>query len=150
MTATVYSLQAIREGLVRALSVIPDVQVLPYMISDPTPPTIWVVAGPVTYDVAYARGADDLTMIVQAFVALTSDIAAQQRLDRFMLPGGPESVKAAIEAKMIGETTVTLGGACADLRVTGISRPQVEPAISRSQTGGQPLIAAEWRIEVEV
>lgn len=130
---------AIRQGIADNLTAAfgPDVQVSAYMLAEPTPPAIHVFPGPVEYDQAFGRGLDELTMRVQAFVALVADQGAQINLDKFLAGSGAYSVKAAIEADR------TLGGACHDAHVTAhTGYQQYQPA------GGGPMLMAEWTVLV--
>ena len=105
----------IREGIATNLATIADVQVSAYMLAQPTPPAIHVLPGEISYDRASARGLDEVMMLVQAFVAFSSDIGAQKRLDTMLAPSGAGSVKAAIESDP------TLGGTVSDLHVRSAS-----------------------------
>ena len=82
--------QLIREALATSLSSLPF-QVTPWMLSDPTPPTAHVIPGPVTYDEAMHRGHDEMTFLIQAFVALSSDLGPQQLLDTLLDGEGSSS-----------------------------------------------------------
>lgn len=117
------TIQQIREGLAAKLAPIKGVQVQPYLLAAPTPPTIWVFPGgpgdnAVEYDQTMGRGGDELMFTVQAFIGSPLDIGAQKRLDELLAPTGPSSVKAMLETLEGGELTVTLGGVIEDLRVT--------------------------------
>jgi hypothetical protein len=132
------SLSEIRVGLADALSAIEGIQASPYMLSNPTPPAAHVFPDQIDYDKAMARGLDDWFMTVQAFVGLSSDIGAQERLDVMLAPSGPASVKAAIEADR------TLGGVVGGLRVescSGYRTYQLE-AVQHL------VLGAEWRVHV--
>jgi hypothetical protein len=127
----------IRRGLAANLERILGVQVSPYMLANPTPPAIQVVPGEVEYDLAMGRGLDQLILNVQAFVALGSDIGAQQQLDEFLDGTGAKSVKQAVESDK------TLGGSAASARVT---RSTGYRAVLRDSGG--PVLMAEWEVEV--
>jgi hypothetical protein len=127
----------IREALADALSVLPDAQVSAYFLHQPTPPAMHIYPGPMTYDVAFGRGLDLWTFQIQAFVPLTSDIAAQRRLDEWLNAEGSTSIKQAAEADK------TLGGLVADLRV--ISHGGYAPV---SIEGRGLMLMAEWTVEV--
>lgn len=103
-------LAEIRQAISDAVDVIPKLQVNPYMLSNPTPPCAYVVPDPITYDTTYQRGQDEYAFTIVVQVSENSgDIGAQKRLDRFMEPSGPESVKASVEYGE-GELIATLGG----------------------------------------
>jgi hypothetical protein len=127
----------IRRGLAANLERILGVQVSPYMLANPTPPAAQIVPGEVEYDQAMSRGLDRLTLSVQVFVALGSDIGAQQQLDEFLDGSGAKSVKQAVESDR------TLGGSVATARVT---RSTAYRVVLRD--GGGPVLMAEWEVEV--
>lgn len=102
---------AIREALADALEPLPF-QVSPWMLGDPSPPAAHVIPGPAVYDEAMHRGHDEMTFLVQAFVALSTDTAPQMLLDPLLDGEGAGSVKYLLE------TDTTLGGLVDDLRVT--------------------------------
>lgn len=126
------SIATIRAGLAANLSRIVDVQVSPYVLSEPTPPTIQIRSGDVTYDRAMNRGWDEVTMIVQALVPFSSDGGSQAALDAMMAPNGSTSVKAAVESDL------TLGGACDQVHVVSCSGTQL------ATIAGVAVLLAEW------
>jgi hypothetical protein len=98
------SIGAIRQGLADALAVaVPRVS--PYFPDDITPPMGIVDTYRVDFDLAGARGSDDMTWDVMVVVKRTSERAAQEALDAYV-----PLVKAAIEADK------SLGGACDSLQ----------------------------------
>lgn len=121
-----------------ALGVIPDVQVNPYALAQPTPPGIQILPGAVQYDQAFGRGLDEWTFTVQGFVALTSDIGSQVVLDAMSAPSGSGSVKAALEADK------TLGGLVQSLHVT----EQTAGRVVDIPGSGSPMLLVEWRVQV--
>lgn len=134
MTATMAD---IRVAIADALRAIPGVQASPYALSNPYPPAVHVLRGPILYDQAMQGGLHQPTMRVQAFVAETSDQGAQALLDQFLALDGVYSVKAAIEAD------TSLGGVVQDLHVTTATGEQT---YVRDQGG--PLLGSEWTVEV--
>ena len=144
------SLAAIRAGLVTNLNVLKttyqDMQISAYILSNPTPPVIWVkpTTGAVTeYHQAMQNrltlqdGQETWSLTVQAFVASGGDITAQMVLDELLATYGSHSVKAAIEADK------TLGGATDDLIVRRcISYQEYQRA------DGTMALGAEWIVEV--
>jgi len=102
----------IREGLAANLAALNGFQVSAYTLSNPTPPAIQVLPGEITYDLAMHRGLDEVVMLVQAFVALSSDIGSQKRLDELLDPTGADSLKTAVESDK------TLGGLVGSVHVT--------------------------------
>ena len=143
-----FDLSEIRAGLaaqMAALGQTLELIVSPYMLASPNSPGIEVM-GPdeITYDVANQRGGDSVTMIVRAFTGLVSAELAQINLDKLIDTSGANSMKAALEQKGVGEHTVTLGGACDDLRVIKCSGYMVYP-----RSGGEAFLGAEWVVQVE-
>jgi hypothetical protein len=138
------SLAAIRAGLVTNLNTLKttyqDMQISPYVLSNPTLPTIWVkpTQGNVTeYHQAMRNGQETWSITVQALVAGAGDINAQMVLDELLATSGAHSVKAAIEADL------TLGGATDDLIVRRcISYQEYQRA------DGTLALGADWIVEV--
>lgn len=141
------TLAAIRAGLVTNLNVLKstyqDMQISPYILSNPTLPTIWVkpTTGSVTeyHQSMEVMGVGQLTwsITVQAFVAAGGDQTAQIVLDELLNSSGAHSVKAAIEADK------TLGGVVDDLIVRRVITYQ-----EYVRADGTPALGAEWITEV--
>lgn len=131
------TLRQIREGLAANLASIPNLQQSAYMLSNPTPPSAEVVPGEVVYDQAFVRGHDVWMMKVRVMAGAVTDRGCQARLDRFLAPSGPDSVKAALESDP------TLGGTVDDLHVQRSSGYQL-----MGRDGGGPVLSAEWDVEV--
>lgn len=131
------SLTDIRDAIAANLSAITDFQVSAWMLANPTAPSGHVFPGPTTFDVTAGRGFDQLELLVQIFVAQNSDRGAQENLDEYMAGSGARSVKQALESDP------TLGGACADLRVTGCSGYRQFVFEGRA-----PLLGAEWTVDI--
>lgn len=114
-----------------------DIQISPYMLANPTPPGGHVFPAEVLYDQAMGRGLDEWHLTVQLFVALATDIGAQERLDAYLAASGSQSVKAAIESDR------TLGGAASDVRVESSSgyHTYLKP-------DGVGVLGAEWTVRV--
>ena len=112
------TLAEMREGLAANLNAIPNIQVNAYALSDPTPPTIDIIGGPILYDEAMVRGVDETELRVRVLVPIGSDVGAQKLMDSFCGPSGASSVKAQ------AETDRTLGGKVATLRVTTATEEQ--------------------------
>jgi len=122
--------------MARNLSVIPDLQVSAYMLSAPTPPAVHILPDNVAFDKAMHSGLNELTMMVQLFVAMMSDLGSQVLLDRYLSPSGTLSVKAALEADL------TLGGACQVLHVlTWTYRQYPRPE-------GESFLGADFTVQV--
>ncbi len=138
------SLAAIRAGLVTNLNTLKatyqDMQISAYILSNPTPPVIWVkpTPGAVTeYHQAMMNGQETWSLTVQAFVASGGDITAQMVLDELLATTGAHSVKAAIEADK------TLGGATDDLIVRRCISYQ-----EYQRVDGSMALGAEWIVEI--
>jgi hypothetical protein len=133
------TLKMIREGVAANLMEVfgDSWQVSPYMLSNPTTPSMHTIPDPVEYDGAMQRGMDTWTLIVQAFVGLASDIAAQMLLDELLEPSGPGSLKAAIEAEP------TLGGRVDDLHVTRASGYKV--FVLEGRAG---VLGCDWEVTI--
>ena len=127
----------IRQGLVDNLSAISGVQWSPYLLASPTPPSGHVIPSEIAYDRAMHRGMDEVTMTVQAFVALGLDQAAQMKLDELLAPSGATSVKAAIEADR------TLGGKVQDAWVSAVTGYTLVTIPDRGQ-----MLSADWSVTV--
>lgn len=127
----------IREGLAANLSAIEGIQVSPYMLGSPTPPAIHVIPSSIAYDRAMHRGMDEVTMTVQAFVALGLDQGAQMALDELLAPTGSRSVKTAIE------TDRTLGGKVQHVQVDEMSGYNAVTIVDRGQ-----MLSADWSVTV--
>jgi hypothetical protein len=130
-------LAAIRTALAANLSTIPDLQVSAYVLSNPTPPSAVVFAGPTEFDKAFGRGMDMLVFMVRVVVAAVSDISAVVNLDPYMAGSGARSIKAAIESDS------TLGGSVFDVSVVGTDGEQIY-----TFEGRPPALGAEFRVEV--
>ena len=81
----------IREGIAANLRALDGFQISAYELTNPTPPTIWVIPGDVNYDRAMHRGLDEIEMLVQALVVLSADIGSQVRIDELLAPTGATS-----------------------------------------------------------
>lgn len=140
------SFTQIRKGIATNLGSLGDPwQVSPYMIGNPTPPTIWVVPEESDYDEAMGRGLDCLKFTVQAFVGVVADQQAQARLDALLDPASSTSVKALVESDK------TLGGAVQTLRVVKHHGYQIyeHPNVGRGMSHGQ-FVGSQWSVDVYV
>lgn len=122
---------------------ITDVQVSARPKSNPTPPSLYVRGGPITYDGTMGRGHDEHEITLIAFVANVSDEGSQLKLDEFMAPAGPRSVKQA------AELDPQLGGLVNDLRVERCSGP-LTYTFDTLTTGTQrpAVLGAEWLVRI--
>ena len=126
----------IRSGIATNLATVTDVQVLAYVLSNPTPPAFAVFPAACDYNQAMARGLDRWTFTVQAIVSAASDQDGQKQLDTYLAPTGSTSVRAAIESDR------TLGGVVDNLVVTRVSGYQ----LYADERGAN--LGAEWSVEV--
>lgn len=114
-----------------------DIQVSPYMLSNPSPPAAHVYPDEITYDLAMQRGLDEWQFILEVFVGLISDKGAQIKLDEYLEPFGGRSIKQAVE------TDRTLGALVADASVTSAS------GYRQYLTEGRgPVLGCAWTITV--
>lgn len=130
----------LRVALSGSLASLPGVQESPYVLENPTPPCAEVEPAPIKYDLAMQRGLDQWRFIVRVFVGASTDIGSQVRLDEFLDPTGPMSVKTLLEADR------SLGGACDSMQVTGCSGYKVY----HSARAGTVSLGAEWTVEIYV
>lgn len=85
------------------------VQVLPYMVTELTPPAIEIRAGAIDPHRAMNGGYRNVQFLIRAYVSMSVDIGSQKVLDTFREPG--TSIQDALEAEP------TLGGLADDLIV---------------------------------
>lgn len=136
------TLQEIREGLATNLGTMDDsphdVQISPYIIENPTPPTLYVIGPEETvYDLAMQRGLDEWHITIQGFVGGPTDIGAQVTLDRWLTPTGGNSVKKALESNP------TLSGKIVNIRVVSSSGYRIYHVESTA-----PTLGAEWTCKI--
>jgi hypothetical protein len=133
----VATISEIRRGIATNLEAVLGMQISPYMLANPTPPTAQVLPGGIDYDQAMRRGMDLVTIIVSVIVPFSTDIGSQVLLDEFMAPTGERSIKTALEADP------TLGATVDDLHVTDVTRPSMY-----TREGGAYALGVEWTVEV--
>lgn len=133
------TIEQIRKGIAANIkAAMPDdVQISAYVLAQPTPPTIHVMPSRIDYDQAMHSGMQNAIFTVQMVVGAVGDIAAQMRLDRYIMAGGTTSVKAAIESDP------TLGGIVDDLQVTDCTGYQ-----TIAFDGRAPLLGCTWSLWV--
>jgi len=112
-------------------------QVSAYMLALPQPPAIDVRPSGTDYDVAMARGEDQLTFTIRAMVAFNVDKGAQIALDTLLDATAATGMKTAIEAD------TSLGGLVSDLRLVSASDYR-----SLIVDGSPPMLAVEFILEV--
>jgi hypothetical protein len=124
---TLSNIAAVRQGIANNLSaVFVNMQISPYLLSNPELPCIYVQPAEYTFDKAMDHALHEINLIARLLVAYNLDIPGQQALDLMCAPTGATSVKAAIE------TDMTLGGAVSYVHVTKVSAPKL------LQIPGQP------------
>jgi hypothetical protein len=123
---------------------LPELQVSPYILSNPTPPCAYLFPGEVDYDVApggatmNARGGDTWNFVLRAWVGEVGDIGAQQYLDALLEPNGDTSIKDIVE------TDYTLGGLVYNVTaLTCSGYRQYQPT-----AGSAPVMGAEWTLQI--
>jgi hypothetical protein len=145
---------AIREGLAANLSGLPDCQVSPYLLDNPTPRML-SVAGFEEIDYAQSFGDDaQLMVIVEGCVDWggAGDIAAQKKFDRWLAATGPESVREAVNSDLRLTSRLDVDGnltnghppACDDLACMtfrGYRRARL--------TNGTTVLLGDWLVQVE-
>jgi hypothetical protein len=130
-------LSAVRKGIVANLSAVFPFQVSPYMLSNPTPPALYVVPNGIDFDASMQRGYDRLYFLVRLVVANNLDVPSQSALDDMCSPVGATSVKTALESD------VSLGGAVSYARVAKVSAPHL------LVTPGSPdALAVDFTVDV--
>lgn len=131
------TLTALREGLAANLVALNGIQVSPYLLANPSPPTIHLYPADIEYDLTFHRGVDKWMFTVQAFVGFAADRGAQVMLDQFIAASGSQSVKQVIEADQ------TLGGAASSVQAQTCSGYRIY-----ARDSGGPVLGAEWRVEI--
>lgn len=130
------SVSTIRAGLARNLGMIPDIQILPYLVSEPTPPAIMIFPSDITYHVANADGWISLAFTIRVAVSFTSGEGSQMLLDQFMAPNGAQSILAAVESDQ------TLGGAADNVVVRSVTGPVLTIVNTNA------YLTADWSVDV--
>lgn len=125
----------IRTELAASLSSL-DMQISPYVLTQPTPPCAYVGLGPTEYDRSMRRGHDSWTFLVTVLVGFVHDIGAQMTLDAFLMSHGPTSIKTLIEADK------TLDGTVIQAWVPSVSAPRVYQLEGIQHA----VIGAEWTV----
>jgi hypothetical protein len=129
------TLSRIRDGVVANLrTAYPDgVQVGKYALANPSPPTLQILAGGITYHLAMHGGLHSVTLTIQGLAMLSDN--GQELLDEWMdvAPGG---VKDAVEVDR------SLGGSCDDLIVRSVAPVRI------AIVGGIDYLLAEWTVEI--
>jgi hypothetical protein len=125
----------IRQGIADSLASL-DMQVSPYVLTNPTPPCAYVSRGAIEYDGAMGRSHDNWTFVVTVLVGFVHDIGAQMVLDGYAKSHGPTSIKTLIEADR------TLGGTVIKAWVTDTSPERVYQLEGIQHAA----VGAEWTV----
>jgi hypothetical protein len=129
------TIRELREGLAANLATTSGVQVSPYVLASPTPPSIDVLPARISYYQAMGNAVEMYVFNVQATVTAGIDQGAQMALDEFVDSG---AVRAALESDR------TLGGKASSLIVRELTE------YGRSVNEGAELFIARWEVEVWV
>lgn len=130
------ALADLRTGIAQNLAAITGLRTSAFVPDDPKPPVAIVMPDNITFDKAFGRGLDEYRFTVLVIVGKVSDRASQSRLDGYCNPTGASSIKTALEAD------TTLGGRCADLRVTEMRNYQ------SLTVGDTTYLAAEFVVQL--
>lgn len=134
-------LRDLRAALVVNLKAsISDVQIEPYLLDDPTPPTLHILPGETDWHQALEDGLEMRELIVQALVGTAIKEGAQVVLDEFLDSDGDTSVKSAIESDP------TLGGLADDLIVVKTKGYQM----IKNRPDKPAQLGAEWLVHIYV
>lgn len=109
----------IRAGLVAAVAGIEGLSARAYTKDIADVPVLMVGGPEIEYDKTFGRGHDDYTIPMIVICSRVSDEDSQARLDSYLDPYGPLSIKAAVEASV--NPGGSLAGVVDDLRVTSTS-----------------------------
>lgn len=137
-------MEQIREALVVNLASIPDCQKNAYRMENPTPPALLVVGfdpiTPETMDDSDGEGASySFEMLIQGIAGKPLAKSAQQRLDRWILPSGDESVWRAIKSRP------DLGGIIEDLDVLACDGSQFF-----TLENGTVVLGSTWHLKIQI
>ncbi len=133
----------IKEALAAAISTlrtdIPDLQVYPYWVAAPTPPTVDIYQGdPFTNGAGFGPGAE-MFFTVRARVTTADSDAGQQLLDQILEPD--TGITAALTADQ------TLGGVVDTLGIPADGVSGLRVYVEDAAVNGR-LLGSEWRVQV--
>lgn len=130
------NVELVREALAEKLRAIPDVNVSPYVLSNPTAPFIQIVPGAANHNTSF-HGADrheQRDFVIQVIVGLQTDVGAQKRLDSMIS-------EAAVPAALFAEDEADAPWDDINLESdTGYTRFEKE--------GSAPLLGVEYTVRV--
>lgn len=130
------SVSALRTGLGKRLSTVPQLRVAPTIPDQIHPPMAVVSLDSITYDEAFNRGLDEYRFTITVVVGRAAERSAQNNLDAYLAPTGKQSIKTAVEGDR------TLGGAAQTLRVTEMT------GVSPAQIGDVTYLTATYSVTV--
>lgn len=125
------------QGLAARAATITGLRTAEYAPDAITVPMFFPVDVNIDFDKTFQRGMDDWTIKCRLLVSGASDRAGQKELKGYLKGSGPKSIKAALEA-----LPRSLGGACDDLHVTGVS------GYGRYEHNGNHFYGAEFSVRV--
>lgn len=126
-------------GPPNAAPVIPQLQVVPLLESDPTPPCIDIYpASPFQEGIAFGRGNVEIFLLVRARVTTADQGGGQRLLLAMMDPRSSESVAMAMTSDR------TLDGFVEDLVVSG----PTDYGVFVDAGGGGALLGCTWTVEI--
>lgn len=131
------TLSVIRDALGEALETLPGWNVARYVPDAVTTPQLVIASGGVTYDVTMGRGADELRLVVSAYVSRTAEGDQQALLDELLEPDGVGSLKEAVEA-----ASVSTDAGVHYFRVRSASAPDGQTV------GALPYVLMDFEVEV--
>jgi hypothetical protein len=108
-------IEAVRQGLATAASAVSGLNCYGYVPDSISEPAFFPAEVDITFDRAFDRGMDELTITCRVLVGRADDKASQKLLNGYLSGSGSSSLKAALEGTP--GVAQTLGGACDDLHV---------------------------------
>lgn len=139
------TLAEVVEGLAAALEPVraglPDLQIYPYWLANPTPPTIDIYPGDPFQDGAGFGGGKACFFTVRARVSTADQDAGQQGLLQMLDPEAATSVEGALTADQ------TLGGLVDSVAVVPEGTSGYREYLADTAVNGR-LLGVEWRLEV--
>lgn len=133
------NMQDIRAGIIANLGSITGCQKSPTRSGNNTPPAIVVTGFDQIEPTTYQRGGHSFTMLIQGLAGKPLAKAAEQRLDRWLLPGGDQDVWAALESDR------TLGGTVDTSAVVLCDGTQVI-----TLDNGTEVLGTTWHLQIEL
>ena len=135
---TPYTVAEVLEGIAAAVEAVPGVQVKPYLLDNPSPPTVMLTVDEFRYHGAFGLGNPELDVIVTAVVSRVVEGESFASLYRHLDAAGDDSLRAALESDP------TFGGVAQTSVVTSGGR------VTPVDFGGVLYLACEWDLRVHV